>query len=208
MIITISERRIRKELAEVQARLQARGEHSGYLERIARCLHWLKEPGARDYFRRAAQAYPMRRGQSAGELVRIGTLWLFAGDTAKATTLLRQAYQVAKQRTSTGSLPEYTYLIKSCLLLGYDNEAQTYSAILIARGDGFPEMEAWATLAQARQTGSRALALQAVDRFATIIRSERWMLSATDAPPPWDWYEIALRLATELGAVVPEDALP
>lgn len=208
MIITISEKKVRKELAEAQARLQEYGERRTDLEGIGRCLHWLKDPQAVDYFRRAVQTYPNRQDKTAGELLNMGTLWLFAGEPAKATKQLQHAYQIATKQASTGALHGYIHLIKTCVLLGSDAEAHTYVATLHARGDQVPELEALGILAQARQTQQLGLAQDAVDRLATLIRRERWQLSATRAPTPWDWYEIALRLAKDLGADIPEEALP
>ncbi|NOK82553.1 MAG: hypothetical protein GFH27_549297n70 [Chloroflexi bacterium AL-W] len=208
MIITISEKKVRKELAEAQARLQEYGERRTDLEGIGRCLHWLKDPQAVDYFRRAAQVAPDPRGPDAGNAIWMGTIWGFAGEPTKATKRLQQAYQIATQQASTGGLHGYIHLIKTCVLLGYDAEAQTHVATLHARGDQVPELEALGILAQARQNQQIGLAQAAVDRLATLIRRERWQLSATRAPTPWDWYEIALRLAKDLGADIPEEALP
>jgi hypothetical protein len=194
-------------LGEVEERP---GSHA--LERLARAHRWLGEDdAARIRFREAAaaaEAVLERWGrEDAGELGRIGTLLLRARDADAAAPWLERAARSVRRPDDAAAL--------SYLRVDYEGAVEDAARAIAeerrAAGENepgrdagvrspYPWAEAVSTLARARRDDDRALAGEAADRFAALIREGR-------TPPDeesgsvlslFDWLEEAGRVRAAL----------
>ncbi|MCG8348869.1 MAG: hypothetical protein MI924_13945 [Chloroflexales bacterium] len=207
-MIKINENKLRQELVKLQASLMQYGGWSR-MEAVARCLHWLGEAEAVDYFYRAATAYPLGKEAEPIDFLRVGTLLYLANDIPASRPYYEKARALAQHKIAQKQWLVYQQLVPSCFFLGLDDEAQSY-ARSFRRQEPNPELmiNYVVMLAEARQTHNAKRALDSAESIANAIRKHRAKIIDAGAPTPWDWYEIALRLAKELGAAVPAEALP
>jgi len=100
-LLEITEKKLRKELAEAWNRLESRPGRTSWLELepVARILHWLGDPGAATYFRQAAEDRTVR-ADDAGWYLAIGNYYRLAGDHEQAGEWLRRAYEAFREEPS------------------------------------------------------------------------------------------------------------
>jgi hypothetical protein len=206
-MIRLDRKKLRQELANWQVKL---AKYDGWpeYEAIGRLLHWLGEPGAPAYFRHAAAAY--LAGDSSGHaLLTAGNWYRLAADMHPAQALWDQAYAKLVPGADRGSEIDLQRLIACCFFLGKYPELEARAQHLaIQRPSSNVRAFTIARLARAQQDQSPPEALAIAQHFADRIRVNRTKIANTGSISLWDWYEIALRLAKALGAVVPEEALP
>lgn len=195
-MIQIDETSLRRELAEASARLESqRWENTPdawlLLESVARCLHWLREPEAAGYFRRAATAYPPDQDTGYDSMV-VGNYHRLAGDTERARGMFEQAL-IMLQPDSPKTPPENLDLMLECqFLLGRHEEVASLLALIrLFRPRPRTRADAIARLARARSVHDSRLAVEAANELAAMIRATDLRVSTASGLTLWDWYEIA-----------------
>jgi uncharacterized protein YjbI with pentapeptide repeats len=168
-------------------------------------LHWLKEPEATDYFRRAAEdrigrvrrTEHARLVQDSENLLAIGNYYRLAGDQEQARYYLEWAYSELR-KSLPGALSGSQDLLRfiDCgYLLGHYAEVEAADR---EKGSHRP----MAKLARARLAGDARAAARVVAELAEQIREVRARPgSAGLALDYWDRYELALQAVEDLGGV-------
>jgi hypothetical protein len=117
----VDEKRLRRELAKVRTRLERRPHAPSWreFEPMARVLHWLGDPQAAGYLRRAADRAPRagRGRRRASWCLAVGNYYRLAGDHRPAGEWLERAHGAIVEVPSNGS-SEFTYKTDSAYLLG------------------------------------------------------------------------------------------
>jgi tetratricopeptide (TPR) repeat protein len=165
---------------------------------VARILHWLGDPGAATYFRRAAEDRTVR-ADDAGWYLGIGNYYRLAGDHEQAGEWLRRAHETFREESSHNSVPyvDCAYLLveyEEAVALGERWNAEHLPAVILSR---------------ARLEGDESLARNLVGDLADHIRRHRISLKQTGSVlHSWDRYELALRAMEDLGNTVSDDEPP
>jgi hypothetical protein len=196
VMIEPDKRAIQAELAKLRKRLERRPDSWARLEQVGRCLRWLDDPEAKDYFRQATANYKIRE-QDPGDHMRLGNLHRFGGEAEAAQSHFKRAralYAPRAQRQDPNPL-DVEHMIPASFLTGRDDEVADLIACLQTI-DQDTELIAYpiAKLAEARRTQKASLAAEAVADLAAIIPRERAQVWNSGGVLPWDWYEIAVEI--------------
>jgi tetratricopeptide (TPR) repeat protein len=193
---------VEAQLAKARKRLERFPDSWGWLEQVGRCLRWLGDPQAADYFRQGAANYQVKEGH-AGDQMRLGNLYRLAGDTAAAQRHFEQAralYATRAFRESPNPL-DLEHMVAASFLVHRDDEVAKLIARLRAI-DRDTDLLAYpiSRLAEARHTRNADLAAQAAAELAAMIRRDRAEVWNFGGVLPWDWYQIALETSQRLSA--------
>src|SRR5215203_3077444 len=199
-LLEITEKKLRKELAEAWNRLESRPGRTSWLELepVARILHWLGDPGAATYFRQVAEDRTFR-ADDAGWYLAIGNYYRLAGDPERAGEWLRRVYEAFREEPSEYSVPyvDCAYLLdkyEEAVALGERWNAERLPAVVLSR---------------ARLEGDASLARNLVGDLADHIRRHRISLREQGSVlHSWDHYELAMQALEDLGGAVSEDEPP
>ena len=189
----VDEKRLRRELAKVRTRLERRPHAPSWreFEPMARVLHWLGDPQAAGYFRRAA-ADRAPRADEASWCLAVGNYYRLAGDHRPAGECLERAHGAIVEVPSNGS-SEFTYKTDSAYLLGRYEEV---AAIGERWGNEHVPMVA---LSRARLAADARLSREVAEELSEYIRRYRLGLNETGSVlHAWDRLEFALRDSMEL----------
>lgn len=191
-MIRISERRLRKELAEAERESDSYPGAWPPLEKVARCLHWLRKPDAERYFRAAAMAYRPRPDDATG-LMSVGNYHRFVGDGTVAAQYFEHARSVLKRSLGDPYSRDVCQAIECNFLLGDYAPAEALVELL-QTADAEPRSRGYlvARLARARRRGDASMSIAVADDTARLIRAKRVRPSSIAYLSLWDWYEIAL----------------
>ncbi len=206
-MIILHKKKLRQELVVWQQRRDERHSWADY-EAVGRLLYWLSEPDYREHLHYAAHTYLGTRS-SAYTLLTAGNLVRLAGDTQQAQALWTQSYEKLMPTISEHTEHDLQTIIETCFFLRRYGELAAYAHQFAARS-AHRELRAFtiARLAAADDAQDKAEVMQVATHFAARIRATRSRIASTGHITLWDWYEIALRLAQDLGADIPEEALP
>lgn len=190
----IDKRELQEKLEAARRELEERPNSWSVLERVARCMRLLEEPGTPELFREAAALIPERlpevqRKMSAGNHLRL------AGDEEEAWRYFEQAYAVMSQRLSEGGLGTGVQEMADCsfLLGAYEETERLADLYREETNDAELKIFTVGRLAQARRTGDSALAGEMAERLLRGLRGRGHSLAAVGAPSLWDLYELALQ---------------
>lgn len=207
MFITISKVKLRQELTTWQAKLEQKPNWSAH-EAVGRLLYWLGDPAASAHFQQAARIY-LQYNTDADAFFTAGNWVRLAGDLPQAHSLLDQSYALLEHKIAQPNDQDLQIIIECCFLLERYTEIPAFAQQLATHRIQL-DLRAFpiARLAQAVQDQDQSKALATAEHFSRSIRSGRSRIASTGRMSLWDWYEIALRLAQDLGADIPEGTLP
>lgn len=204
-VFEVDGKKLRNELAEARGRL-AGGYFGSWvnLEPVARCMHWLGDPDAALFFRKAAASRePV--AHRAADLLAIGNYLRLAEDSEeRSREFIERAYaELAKNiHHVAAGYPGLAELLDCAFLLGKLEEAEEVDE---RKGAGSPV----AKLARAHRNTDAALAGDAAQDILDFIRSQRVKISNTGSNLHWwDRYELSLRTKAELEGRMDDAALP
>ena len=202
MTDVINEKKLRKELRKAEHILEQSPDSSIWLESVARCLYWLGDPKAREYLCRVAceaESGPYYSPKRAGNYYRL------AGELEKTKQHFKAAYDALAASLDQPSSMNVSAMMEVGFHLGRDKDVESL-AELLKDLEGSHQKEGFivAQLAKARLTGDAGEASKATQELRTIIVKD-WTItpSATNGFDYLSWYEIALRLESELAGQGP-----
>jgi hypothetical protein len=207
-LLEVNENKLRKELAEARQRMSREPGNVMCVEPTARCLRWLGEPESDELFRWAAARYEegVRAADERGRgdvmvasLLQLGLFQLLSENRDRAREWFERAYsELGPPEEVPWATDDYEDRIVLAFLLGRDEEVvQLQGAEAFGREN--PWLDAMADISEARVSGDAALAGEAAEAVAELIRKSR--IRVSDGPfglHPWDQYEITLRAKAEL----------
>ncbi|NOK60475.1 MAG: hypothetical protein GFH27_549297n74 [Chloroflexi bacterium AL-W] len=197
-MLQIAEWEIKAQLAKAQLWL-AEGTDWGRLQAVGRCLHWLQDETAPQYFYRAVQAYPTPLRWTIRDYLTVGNLYRLAGAHNQAHTHFTHAYHQIPPILESEDLYDMQFAIMCYYFLGYDLEASTLTQRMQIINSQFETLALHVgRLAHARQTHDVTEAQSVAKAIATDIRTTRAWLASNGGPDLWDWYELAYQLVEEL----------
>ena len=196
---------------DVQGREFAQAESTEAAVEYGRLLYWLGEPDYSEHLLYAAHTY-LGTDSSAYALLAAGNLVRLAGDTQQAQALWTKSYEAYQQivpATGKQTVHNLQTIIETCFFLRRYPELTEYAHQFAARSV-HRDLRAFTVprLAAADDAQDQEAVLRVATHFAEQIRSSRSRIASTGHITLWDWYEIALRLAKDLGADISEEALP
>jgi hypothetical protein len=194
VMILPDERDIRAQLAKARKRLEKYPDSWVWLEQIGRCLRWLGNPEAVEYFRQGAANYKVKGGH-AGDQIRLGNLHRLAGNDEAAERHFEQAralYTPRAYREKPNPL-DVEHMIPASFLVGQDIEVSELINCLQSI-DKDTDLIAYpiAKLAEARRASNAELAKEGVVEISNMIRRSRAKVWNTGGVLLWDWYEIGV----------------
>ncbi|MEM8530202.1 MAG: hypothetical protein AAGF95_05120 [Chloroflexota bacterium] len=206
-MIRISKTKLRQEVTTWQTELEYKPNWSAH-EAVGRLLYWLGDPAASAHFQQAARIY-LQYNTNASAFLKAGNWVRLAGNLPQACALLEQSYALFAPKLVQPNDQDLQMIIECCFLLERYAEIPAFAQQLATRRIHF-KLRAFpiARLAQAVQDQDQSEALAIAEHFSRSIRSGRSRIASTGLMSLWDWYEIALRLAQDLGADIPEGTLP
>ena len=192
-MLEVDEKKLHKELANARRRLQRRSDDPSWLqlEPVARVLHWLGDPEAAGYFRRAA-ADRAPRADEASWCLAVGNYYRLAGDHRPAKEWLERAHGAIVEVPSDGS-SEFTYKTDSAYLLGRHEE-------VAAIGERWGHQDVpMVALSRARLAADARLAGEVAEELSEHILRYRTSVEGTGSVlHTWDRLELALVTTMEL----------
>ena len=188
--------RVESALTKVFQHLERKPDSWHHLEVAGRCLRWLKNPSADEYFAKAIEHYPLRKGNPASYKP-LGNLYRLSGAHDEARQVFLKARDLYASRVFKGN-PDDTFVEHMALvsfLAGRDQEVQDLVIKLkTLTSDRDLIVYSVGKLAHARQTEDSKIAGEAVREIISWIKRERANVWDGYGVMLWDWYEIALDL--------------
>ncbi|MEZ4713245.1 MAG: tetratricopeptide repeat protein [Caldilineaceae bacterium] len=203
---------LQKELKEAQNRLAQKPERWVGHEKVGRVLHWMGDPSAKDYLKKAAhiRIKILRPGRVQGwELMAIANYYRLAGEAQLAKNYFERAYEMLKAEVGDLNNPEeinlnpMQHLVMACFLLGRYEESIVYGKIY-REDNPNPNLKLLAhrftELAEAKISKDVTKAERAIDTIAAGIRSTKGKVQSTGIITSWDAYELGLEVLAEIEA--------
>ena len=203
MALKVNPKRLRETLTTYQGYLETKPDNWINLEIVGRCLQYLHDPQAQEYFRRATEFYVLVPENVDRQTV-LANLYRLAGETDQARQHYQQAYDLLMpfdfadraNDIKLDRLALYAYM------LGNDPltiKAVTHLRPMCRKGEWL-SVFALEALAEARQQGDVARAQETVTTTEAVIRNHRYQLwMEATMLSPWDAYNEARRVVRELG---------
>ena len=202
MAIEVNRKRVEAYLQQKLQQLEVNPDFWLNLEEVGRCLCYLNDPRAQEYFRQAAMQYPLVPGYTDSHLQQ-ANLYRLAGETDQARQHYQQAQDVLLPFDFTN--PEHDAKLENLAFCAYmlGDDALTIAAVAhlrpLCRKGEWLLCFALAALAEARQQGDVARAQETVATTEAAIRKDRAQPWYTGPITHWDVYEEARRVVRALG---------
>ncbi len=196
--LKLNERSLRKELDNALRLLAKRPTAWFRLEAVGRCLRWLGDEAASEYFLKATTRFNPEN-LDTWQFIMLGNLYRLAGDEESANQIFLRAFDILQTRISSeNSLEQKTEaidrLIPVAFMLNEFEQAVKLSDYLsesVPHEDEYTQSYQFGKLARAVKDQNVEYAEEAVEGFASMIRSENARISDTGGITLWDAYEIA-----------------
>ena len=130
-LLTINEKKVRAALARARQELERNPTFWPTLEEVGRCLHWLKDPAAADYFRQAAAVYPIDSQPDLGYLT-VGNYHRLSGDPEQSREAYARADAILATRMQE-SEPVINERLICAFMLGDDDAVEVLARRLQGR---------------------------------------------------------------------------
>lgn len=200
LILKANLKSVEAELNKARQRLDKYPEQWHTIEKIGRCLRAMGDPGAREYFLKAAANYNIRE-TDPGDCMRKGNQFRLAGEAEEAKRFFDMAHDLYAEMRSRVNADQLLieHMIPASFLTGSDEEAIALAERLKCRQQA-PHLIAFpvAKLAKARLVNDSDLAAEAVLDVISQIKRHRHHVWDTFGVLPWDWYEIAYETWAEM----------
>lgn len=202
-MIKVNRKRIETYLQKKFQQLESRSGDWADFEAIGRCLWYLNNPQAIEYFQRSAAQYPLFSG-GIDSHIQQANLYRLAGNIEQANQHYQQAHDLLMPLDFADK--ENDVKLDQLALCAYmlGNIPLTIKAVThlrpLCRKDEWLNTFALAGLAEAQQQHRVSCAHEMVQVTETFIRQGRYQVWAEGIPfSPWDTYEEARRVVRVLG---------
>jgi tetratricopeptide (TPR) repeat protein len=199
-VITINRKRVETQLQKQRQNLEMNPDLWLFLEGVGRCLAYLGDPQATDYFQQAALKYAL----IPGDPIQLANLYRLAGNMAQARQHYQQMHDLLMPFDFTNNENDVKLdrLALCTYMLGDDPltiTAVEHRRSMQRKGDEWLNTFSLADLAAARRQQDVAQAQAAHMTIEAIIRRSRAQPWSTGYFTRWDTYAEARRVVRELG---------
>ncbi len=202
MGIKVNRKRIETYLDKKLQQLETHPDFWLTLEEVGRCLSFLSDPRAKEYFHQAAYHHPLF-SEGVDSHIQQANLYRLAGDIEQAHQHYQQAHDLLmpldfadkENDVNLDRLALCAYMLGNIPLT---IKAVTHLRPLCRKDESLNTFDL-AALAEAQQQRNLAQAKAAVKTIEESIRKSRYQPWETGFFTPWDLYEEARRVVRALG---------